>query len=116
MLTMGRRRFRSLQQTAAPPQQPPFRQEELTGGCRRVVGSQAPPHGMRSKVFFGGRPSTGEVPQGLPPAEDPWSSGEPLATALPHSCRPWFPVAVNGSRVWRKAGPSSGDMKQGWYL
>ena len=25
----------------------------------------------------------------------------------------WFPVVVDGTRVWRKAGPSSGDMKQG---
>ena len=28
----------------------------------------------------------------------------------------WFPVVVDGTRVWRKAGPSSGNMKQGRYL
>ena len=90
MLTMGRRKFKSLQQKAAPAQQPPFRQEEHTGGCRRGAGSQAPPHGARRKVFPGGRPSAGEVPQGLPPAEDPWSAGEPLASPFPHWRRPGF--------------------------
>ena len=67
-------------------------------------------------MFSGGRPSTGEVPQGLPPAEDPWSSGEPLATALPHRAVSWVPVIADGTRVWHKEGPSSGDMKQGRYL
>ena len=28
----------------------------------------------------------------------------------------WFLVVVDGTRVWCKAGPSSGDMKQGRYL
>ena len=32
------------------------------------------------------------------------------------SATSWFPVVVDGTRVWRKAGPSSGDMKQGQYL
>ena len=57
MLTMGRRRFRSQRRTAAPARQPPFHQEERTGGCRRGAGSQAPPQGARSKAFPGGRPS-----------------------------------------------------------
>ena len=108
MLTMDRRKSRLLQWMAAPVLLPPSPQEEGTRGCRRGAGSQSPP--------LGGRPSAGAVPQGLPPAEDPWSSGELLATALPHWRRPWFPVAVDGGRVWRKAGPSSGDMKQGRYL
>ena len=90
MLTMGRRRFRSRQRMAALVRQPPSPREEGTGGSRRGVGSQAPPHGVQSKVFFGGRPSAGEVPQGLPPAEDPWSSGEPLASPFPHWRRPGF--------------------------
>ena len=90
MLTMDRRRFRSLQWMASPLQQPPSPQEEGTGGCRRGAGSQAPPHSARSKVFLRGRTSAGEVPQGLPPAEDPWSSGEPLASPFPHWCYPGF--------------------------
>ena len=116
MVTMGRRKSMSLQRKAAPAQQPPFRQEERTRGCRRGAESQAPPQGTRSKAFPGGRPCAGEVPQGLPLAEDPWSSGEPLASPLPHLRRPWFSVAINGGRGWRKAGPSSGNMKQGRYL
>ena len=95
MLTMGRRRIGSQRWTAAPAQRPPSRQEERTGGCRRGARSQAPPHDTRSKVFPGGRPSAREVLQSLPQAEDPWSSGEPLASPLPHWRRPWFPVAVN---------------------
>ena len=116
MLTMVRRIYRSPQQMAAPMLQPPIHQEEGAGGCRRGAKIRVRPRGGRSKTFSGGRPSAGEVPQGLPPAEDPWSSREPLATALPHWRRPWFPVAVNGGQGWRKAGPSSGDMKQGRYL
>ena len=112
MLTMGHRRFKSSQRKAAPARQPPFRQEGCTRGCRRGAGSQAPPRDARSKVFPRGRPSAGEVLQSLPPIEDPWSPRAPLAFPLPH----WFPVAVNGGRGWRKAGPLSGDMKQGWYL
>ena len=116
MLTMGRRRYRLPQQMDAPMLQPPTPQEEGTGGCRRGAEIRARPHGARSKAFPGGRPSAGEVPQGLPPAEDPCSSGEPLATALSHWRRPWFPVTVNGGTVWSKVGPLSGDMKQGRYL
>ena len=106
----------SSRRMAAPIQQLPTPQEEGSGGCRRGARSQAPPHGARSKAFLGGRPSPGEVPQGLPPAEDPWSSGEPLATALSHRWRPRSPAVVDGNRVWCKSGPSSGDMKQGRYL
>ena len=32
------------------------------------------------------------------------------------SAASWFPVVVDGTRVWHKAGPSFGDMKQGRYL
>ena len=32
------------------------------------------------------------------------------------SAASWFLVIVGGTRVWRKAGPSSGDTKQGRYL
>ena len=99
MLTMDRRRFRSLQWMASPLQQPPSPQEEGTGGSRRGVGSQDPLHGVQSKEFFGGRPSVGEVPQGLPPADDPWSSGEPLASPFPHWRCPSFRSPSMGSRV-----------------
>ena len=116
MLTMGRRRYRSPRRMAAPVLQPLTPREEGTEGCRRGAKIRVRPRGARCKEFSGGRPSAGEVPQGLPPAEDPWSSGEPLATALPQWHRPWSPAAVGGDRVWRKAGPSSGDMKQGRYL
>ena len=103
MLTMGRRRYGSPQQMVAPTLQPPTPQEEGTGGSRRGVGSQAPPHVVRSKVFFGGRPSVGEVRQGLPLAEDPWSSGEPLAPPFPHWRRPGFrspSMVVKGGTSW----------------
>ena len=108
MLTMGRRKFRSLQRKAAPAQQPPFHQEERTGGCRRGAGSKAPPHGTWSKASPGGRPSAGEVLQSLPPAEDPWSPRAPLASPLPLgvvlvSGRPqrWSREAQGGALVWR---------------
>ena len=108
MLTMGHRRFRSLQRMAAPVRQSPSPREEGTGGSRREAGSQAPPHGARSKAFFRGRPSAGEVPQGLPPAKDPWSSGEPLASPFPHWRRSGFRspsvgsrVAQGGALIWR---------------
>ena len=113
---MGRRRCRSPQRAAAPLLQPPTPQEEGIGGCRGGAEIRHHHRGVRSKAFPGGRPSAGEAPQGLPLAEDPWSSGEPLATALPHRTVSWFPVVADGTRVWRKAGPSSGDMKQGQYL
>ena len=116
MLTMGHRRYRSPQQMAAPMLQPLTPWEEGTGGCRRGAEIRVRPCGARRQAHSGGRPSAGEVPQGLPPAEDPWSSGEPLATALSHRRRPQSPAVVGGNRVWRKAGPSSGDMKQGRYL
>ena len=105
MLTMGRRRFKLLQRMVALVQQPPSPQEEGIGGSGRGAGSQAPPHGMRSKAFFGGRPSAGEVPQGLPPAEDPWSSGEPLATALPHRRRPGFRSSLMTLECGARRGP-----------
>ena len=115
-LTMGRRRYRSPQRMAAPTLQPLIPQEEGAGGCRKGAEIRTHPRGSRAKVFSGGRPSAGEVPHSLPPAEDPWSSGEPLATALPHRAASWFPVVADGTRVWRKAGPLFGDMKQGQYL
>ena len=59
-------------------------------GCRRGAKIRHHHRGVRSKAFSGGRPSAGEVPQGLPLAEDPWSSGELLATALPYRRRPGF--------------------------
>ena len=116
MLTMGRRRYRSPQQVAALILQPHTPQEEGAGNCRRGAKIRHHHRGVRSKASSGGRPSAGEVPQGLPLAEDLWSSGEPLATALPHRTASWFSVVADGTRVWRKAGPSSGDMKQGQYL
>ena len=116
MLTMDHWRYRSSRWMAAPIQQLPTPQEEGTGGCRRGAEIRPRPRGARSKASSGGRPSAGEVPEGLPPAEDPWSSGEPLATALSHRRRPRSSSIVGGNRVWRKAGPSSGDMKQGRYL
>ena len=105
MLTMDRRRSRSLQWMASPLQQPPSPQEEGTGGCRRGVRGQAPPHGTRSKVFLGGRPSAGEVPRGLPLAEDPWSSGELLATALPHRRCPGFWSSLMALECGARRGP-----------
>ena len=106
----------SSRRMAAPIQQLPTPREEGIGGCRKGAEIQRHHHDVRSKAPSGGRPSAGEVPQVLPPAEDPWSPGEPLASPLPHWCRPWSPASVNGGRGWHKAGPSSGDMKQGRYL
>ena len=105
MLTMGRRKFRLLHQKATPARQPPFRQEERIGGCRRGAGSQAPLQGARSKESPGGRPSAGEVPQSLPPAEDPWSLAEPLATALPHRRRPGFRLSLMALEWGARRGP-----------
>ena len=105
MLTMGRRKSRSQQRKPAPVQQPPSPQEEGTGGSRRGAGSQAPPHGTRSKAFFGGRPSPREVPQGLPLAEDLWSSGEPLATAPPHRRHPGFGSSSVALECGARRGP-----------
>ena len=90
MLIMGCRRCRSPQQAAAPLLQSPTLQEEGIGGCRGGAGIRHHHRGVRSKVFSGGRPSAGEAPQGLPLAEDPWSSGELRATALPHRRCPSF--------------------------
>ena len=108
MLTMGRRRVRSYQRTAALARQPPFHQEERTGGCGRGARSKAPPHGAWSKASPGGRPSVGEVLQSLPLVEDPWSPRVPLASPLPLgdvlvSGRPqWWSRAVQGGAlVWR---------------
>ena len=106
----------SSRRMAALIQQLPTPQEEGIGGCQRGAEIRPHPRGARSKASSGGRPSAREVPRGLPPAEDPWSSGEPLATALSHWRRPRSPAVVDGNRVWRKAGPLSGDMKQGRYL
>ena len=105
MLTMGRRRFRSLQQMAALVRRSPSPREEGTGGSRIGAESQAPPHGTWSKAFSRGRPSAGEVPQGLPPAEDPWLSREPLATALPHRRRPGFRSSLTALECGARRGP-----------
>ena len=105
MLTMGRRRYRSPQQMAAPMLQPPTPQEEGTGGCRRGAEIRVHPCGGQSKAFSGGRPPVGEVPQGLPPVGDPWSSGEPLATALPHWRRPGFRSPSMAAECGARRGP-----------
>ena len=105
MLTMGRRRYRSPQQVAAPILQPHTPQEEGAGGCRRGAEIQVRPRNGRSKASSGGRPSAGEVPQGLPPAEDPWSSGEPLATDLPHRRRPGFRSSLMALECGARRGP-----------
>ena len=93
---------------AAPIQQLPTPQEEGTGGCRKGAEIRPHPHNARSKASSGGRPSAGEVPQSLPLAKDLWSSGEPLATTLPHrrwpafrSAQSWSRVAQGGALVWR---------------
>ena len=106
MLTMGRRRYRSPRQMAAPMLQPPTPREEGTGGCRRGAEIHVHPCGVRRKALSGGRPSVREVPQGLPPVEDPWSSGEPLATALPHWQRPGFRSSLMALGLAR-TGPAS---------
>ena len=105
MLTMGRKRYRSPQQVAAPILQPHTPQEEGAGGCRRGAEIRHHHRGVRSKAFSGGRPSAGEVPQGLPLAEDPWSSGEPLATALPHRRRPGFRSSLMALECGARRGP-----------
>ena len=105
MLTMDRRRCRSPQRAAAPLPQSPAPREEGAGGCRRGAGIRHHHRGVRSKVFSGGRPSAGEVPQGLPLAEDPWSSGEPLATALPHRWRPGFRSSLMALECGARRGP-----------
>ena len=105
MLTMGRRRYRSLQQMAAPMLQPHTPQGEGAGGCRRGAEIRVHPRGSRSKAFSGGRPSAGEVPQGLPPAGDPWSSEELLATALPHWRRPGFWSPSMAAECGARRGP-----------
>ena len=56
-----------------PSSTAPCRREDRVGGCRRGVGSQAPPHGVRSQGTPGGRPSAGEASTTLPPTEDLWS-------------------------------------------
>ena len=105
MLTMGRRRYRSSQQVAAPILQPHTPQEEGAGGCRRGAGIRHHHRSVRSKVFSGDRPSPGEEPQGLPLAEDPWSSGEPLATALPHRRCPGFRSSSVALECGARRGP-----------
>ena len=105
MLIMDRRRCRSPQRAAAPLQRPLTPQEEGVGGCRRGAEIRHHHHGVRSKAFPGGRPSAGEVPQGLPLAEDPWSSGEPLATALPHRRHPGFRSSLMALECGARRGP-----------
>ena len=105
MLTMGRKRYRSPQQVATPILQPHTPREGGAGGSRRGAEIQVRPHGGRSKAFSGGRPPVGEVPQGLPPAGDPWSSGEPLVTALPHWHRPGFRWPSMAAECGTRRGP-----------
>ena len=85
--------------------QTPIPQEEGAGGCRRGAEIRVRPRGGWSKALSGGRPSAGEVPQGLPPAEDPWSSGEPLATALPHRRCPGFRSLLMALECGARRGP-----------
>ena len=61
-LTMGRRRYRSPQQMAAPMLQPHTPQGEGAGGYMIGAEIRVRPRGGRSKAFSGGRPPTGEVP------------------------------------------------------
>ena len=105
MLTMGRRRYRSPQQVVAPILQPHTPQEEGAGGYRRGAEIRVRHRGGWSKAFSGGSPLVGEVPQGLPPAGDPWSSGEPLATALPHWRRPGFRSPSMAAECGARRGP-----------
>ena len=105
MLTMDRMRCRSPQRAAAPLPQPPTPQEEGIEGCRGGAEIRHHHRGVRSKAFPGRRPSAGEVPQGLPLAEDPWSSGEPLATALPHRRRPGFRSSLMALECGARRGP-----------
>ena len=95
----------SSRRMAAPIQQPPTPQEEGTGGCRRGTEIRPRPHGARSNASSGGRPSAGEVPQGLPPVEDPWSSGEPLATARPRRRCPGFRLSLMELECGARRGP-----------
>ena len=105
MLTMDHRRCRSPQRAAAPLPQSPTPREEGAGGCRRGAEIRHHHRGVRSKVFLGGRPSAGEVPQVLPLAEDPWSPGELLATALPHRRRPGFQSSLMALECGARRGP-----------
>ena len=105
MLIMDRRRCRSPRRVAAPLPQSPAPREEGAGGCRRGAGIRHHHRGVRSKASSGGRPSAGEVPQSLPLAEDLWSSGEPLATALPHRQRPGFRSSLMALECGARRGP-----------
>ena len=105
MLTMDRTRCNSPQRAAAPLPQSPTPREEDAGGCRRGAAIRHHHRGIRSEVFLGGRPSAREVPQGLPLAEEPWSLGEPLATALPHWRRPGFRSSLMALECGARRGP-----------
>src|SRR3954464_13340044 len=94
---MGHRRCRSPRQAAAPPLRSPTPREEDAGGYRKGAEILHHHRGVRSKAFLEDRPSAGKAPEGLPLAEDPWSSGEPLATALPHRRRPGFRSSLRES-------------------
>src|SRR4051812_26460590 len=102
---MDRRRCRSPQRAAAPLPRPPTPREEGAGGCRRGAEILHHHRGVRSKAFLGGRTSAGEAPKGLPLAEDPWSSGEPLATALPRRRRPGFWSSLVALECGARRGP-----------
>ena len=86
MLTMGRRRYRSPQQMAAPILQPLTPREEGIGGCRRGAEIRVLHRGGQSKAFSGGRPSAGEVPQGLPRQRTRGRRG--------NRCGPLYPIGV----------------------
>ena len=60
-------------------------------------------------------PLPGRRLRALPSAEGPWSPRAPLASPLPLGIVLVF-ERPNGGRGRRKAGPSSGNMKQGSRL
>ena len=60
-------------------------------------------------------PPLGRCPRACPGGGPVVVGGTASDRSTP-SAASWFPVVVDGTRVWRKAGPSSGDMKQGQYL
>ena len=82
-----------------PSSTAPFHQEERTGGRREGARSKAPPQGTRNQGTPGGRPSAGVASTTLPPAEDPWSPREPLASPFPLLRRPGDRSAQRRSRV-----------------
>ena len=78
MLTMGRRRYRSPQQMAAPILQPLTPQEEGTGGCRRGAEIRVRP------AALGARRSQEVCPESRPRA-----SGAPAHAKWQHLAPRW---------------------------